>query len=151
MILKALEALADSRLFRRARPPERALDIIIWWEWRRIAYNLILGVTGAVSAIIILLTGLLTEHAGGEAIYAAGSPLFELLAVILYAIIANVCFTGGWILELVSRRIWRTRAEAFGEIALTWGTLCSVLLTLIPAALAVMIGTYRIIANGWKN
>jgi len=66
-------------------------------------------------------------------------------------IMANVCFTGGWILELLSRRLWGPRAEAFGEIAFTWGTLCSVLLTLTPAALTVVIGTCRILARGWNH
>lgn len=151
MLYTALEILTRRRLFRRERPPERAWDVIVWWESRRIPYNLIVGATGIASAMVILLTGFVTEHVGGEAIFVAGSPLFEILAVILYGIAANLCFTGGWILELLSRRLWGTRAEAFGEIAFTWGTLCSVLVTLVPAGLAVVIGAYRILAHGWKN
>jgi hypothetical protein len=84
----------------------------------------------------------------GDAIGVPASPLFAIFAVVIYGIMANVCFTGGWIFELLSRRIWGPRAEAFGEIAFTWGTLCSVLLTLLPAALTVVFGAYRIIANG---
>jgi hypothetical protein len=139
------------RLFRRARPPERAWDVVGWWESRRIPYNLIIGATGIVSAIVMLLTGFVTEHLIGEAIGVPSSPLFALAAVIVYGLMANVCFTGGWILELLSRRIWGTRAEAFGEIAFTWGLLCSVLLTLVPAALTVVVGAYCIVAHGWKN
>jgi hypothetical protein len=67
-----------------------------------------------------------------------------------YGIMANICFTVGWVLELLRHRIWGARAEAFGEIAFTWGTLCSILLTLVPAALTVVFGAYRIIANGRK-
>ena len=150
MLLKALEVLSHWRLFRRSRPPERTRDVIVWWESRRIPYNLIIGVTGIISAMVVLLTGFLTEPVGGDAIGAASSPLFEILASIIYGIMANICFTGGWILELISRRIWGARADAFGEIAFTWGTLCSILLTLAPAALAVVVVAYRIISNGWK-
>jgi len=151
MILKALEMLAGWRLFRRVRPPERALDIIRWWESRRIPYNLIVAVVGIASGLIMLMTELATEHVTGEALDATRSPLFEIFAVIIFAMMANICFTGGWILELLSRRLWGTRAEAFGEIAFTWGTLGSIFLTLVPAALTVVAGTYRILGTVLKN
>jgi hypothetical protein len=151
MVYKALEMLTRWPLFRRARPPERTRDIIAWWESRRIPYNLIVGAAGIASAIVMLITGFVTEHVVGEAIGVPGSPFFAIVAVIVYGIMANICFTGGWILELVSRHIWGTRAEAFGEIAFTWGTLCSVLLTLVPAAITVVVGAFRIVAVGWKH
>jgi hypothetical protein len=99
----------------------------------------------------MLITGFVTDHIIGEAIGVPGSPFFAIVAVIVYGIMANICFTGGWILELLSRRIWGTRAEAFGEIAFTWGTVGSVFLTLVPAGLTVVVGVYRIVANGWRN
>jgi hypothetical protein len=151
MIGKTLELVARWSLFRRARPPERSWDVIAWWESRRIPYNLIVGASGIASAIVMLMTGFVTEHIVGEATGTPGSPFFAMVAVIVYGIMANICFTGGWVLELLSRRIWGTRAEAFGEIAFTWGTLGSVLLTLVPAGLTVVVGTYRILANSWKN
>jgi hypothetical protein len=106
---------------------------------------------GIASAIVMLITGFVTEHVIGEAIGVPGSPFFAIVAVIVYGSMANICFTGGWILELLSRRIWGTRAEAFGEIAFTWGTLCSVLLTLVPAAITVVVGAFRNLAEGWKH
>jgi hypothetical protein len=151
MVYKALKMLTRWPLFRRERPSERTWDIVAWWESRRISYNLIVGAAGIASAIVMLITGFVTEHVVGEAIGVPGSPFFAIVAVIVYGIMANICFTGGWILELVSRRIWGTRAEAFGEIAFTWGTLCSVLLTLVPAAITVVVGAFRIVADGWKH
>jgi hypothetical protein len=35
--------------------------------------------------------------------------------------------------------------------AFSWGTLGSVLLTLLPVVVTVVVGAYRILANGWKN
>jgi hypothetical protein len=151
MLYKALETLTRWSLFRRARPPERNWDVIAWWESRRIPYNLIVGAAGISSAIIMLITSLVTENFIGEAIGVPGSSLFAIIAVAFYAVMANVCFTGGWVLELLSRRIWGARAEAFGEIAFTWGTLCSVLLTLVPAGITVLVGAIRVLAGGWKH
>ncbi len=148
MSVIALDTLARWSLFRRARPPERSWDVIAWWESRRIPYNLIVGATGVASAIVMLIIGFVTGHVVGGGF---GSPLFAAFAVIIYGIMANICFTGGWILELLSRRIWGARAEAFGEIAFTWGTLGSVLLTLVPAVLTVVVGAYRVLSNGWKS
>jgi hypothetical protein len=150
MVSKALELLSRWRLFKRERRLERTWEVIVWWESRRIPYNLIVGATGVVSAIVILLTGLVTEYPVADAIGVSGSPLLEIFAVIIYGIMANICFTGGWVLELFSQRIWGARAEAFGEIAFTWGMLGSVFLTLVPAVLVVGLGAYRIIAHGWK-
>jgi hypothetical protein len=150
MLYRALEMLTRWRLFRRLKSPERTWDVIGWWESRRIPYNVIVGGAGIVSGAVMLTMGFVTEHVPGEAID-PGSPLFAMIAVLFYVIMANVCFTGGWILELLSRRLWGPRAEAFGEIAFTWGTLCSVLLTLTPAALTVVIGTCRILARGWNH
>lgn len=120
MLYKTLEALTRRPLFRRERPPERARDVVVWWESRRIPFNLIVGAAGIASALVMLLMGLVTENVVVGAIDAQGSPIFAIVAVIFYGIAANICFTGGWILELLSRRLWGTRAEAFGEIAFTW-------------------------------
>lgn len=144
MLHKPIAMLTRLRLFRRTQPTQTDWEIIAWWESRRIPYNLIVGATGIVSCAIVLLTALVTEKLFGEPIGLSGSPLFEILAVVIYAIMANVCFTGGWILEVLSRRIWDDRAEAFGEIAFTWGTLGSIVLTLIPAAVITAVGIYKI-------
>jgi hypothetical protein len=65
--------------------------------------------------------------------------------------VSSQCVRPVWILELLSRRIWESRAEAFGEIAFTWGTLFSVLFTLVPAAVTVVVGACRTLAGGWAN
>jgi uncharacterized membrane protein YeiB len=134
MLISALEALVRRPLFRRGRSPECSWDVIAWWESRRIPYNLIVGAAGIASAIVMLIMGFATEPVVGDNL---GSPLFAIFAVTMYGIMANICFTAGWVLELLSRRIWGTRAEAFGEIAFTWGTLASVIVTLIPAGVNV--------------
>ena len=68
MVYKALKMLIRWPLFRRERPSERTWDIVAWWESRRIPYNLIVGAAGIASAIVMLITGFVTEHVVGEAI-----------------------------------------------------------------------------------
>lgn len=151
MIVDALRKLVHLPLLSRPRPPVRSWDIISWWESRRLIYNVLVGAAGVTSVIIILMTGYVTEHMTGEAIGIPDPSFLAIIAVILYGLMANVCFTGGWILELLSRRLWGTRAEAFGEIAFTWGLLGSVILTLCPAAIIVLYAAVSIISHSWKH
>jgi len=147
MAFDAFGKLIRLPLFSRNQSPVRAWDVVAWWESRRIPYNLIVGAAGIASGVIILATAYVTEKIIGEAIGLPDPPFFAIIAVVLYGIMANVCFTGGWILELLSRRMWGTRAEAFGEIAFTWGTFGSVLLTLLPAAVIVILGLYGVLTH----
>jgi hypothetical protein len=51
-------------------------------------------------------TALASERLIGDSIGLPGSPFFAFMAVALYGIMTNVGFTGGWILELLSRLVW---------------------------------------------
>lgn len=79
------------------------------------------------------------ERRGGAAIGLPDSPLFAIAGVLLYGIIANVCYTGGWITELLVARFWRADRSRFGPIAFTLGTGFSVFATLVPAAAVVVL------------
>jgi hypothetical protein len=54
-----------------------------------------------------------------------------------YGIGANACFTGGWIVEIIVRKIWREQAGAFGRISFALGFVFSLLLTLAPSILFI--------------
>lgn len=94
-----------------------------WWEARRIPFNLIVGAVGVLASAALLLIALISEHVIGERIGWPDPPLIAVLAVALYAIGANVCFTGGWISELVVRRTWPEEADRFGGLAFALGWL----------------------------
>jgi hypothetical protein len=47
----------------------------------------------------------------------------------------------------LSRRVWGDRAQAFGEIAFTLGTVASVFLTLIPGVLVALLGIYVVMSH----
>ena len=129
-----------SRLFSRRTPAESTWAIVKWWELRRIPYNLIVGLTGIVGGAVSMAFALAAERRGLEVPW-PDPPLFVLVFVGLYGIAANVCFTGGWMSELMARRIWGARAEAYGEISFCVGMVFSVLLTLLPTVLfGVLVG-----------
>lgn len=124
--------LTRSRLFSRAIPAQSTWGIVKWWELRRAPYNLIVGLTGIVGGGVSLALALAAEWRGIEVPF-PDPPLFVIILVVIYGIAANFCFTGGWISELVARRIWGARAEAYGEISFCFGMVFSVFLTLLPS------------------
>lgn len=140
--------MGQFRLFQRDGTYDGFWNVIFWWEARRLPYNMIVGLSGALSGLLILGNGFVTERVLGEPIGLPDPPVFAVIAVIAYGIMANVCFTGGWIAELLSRRVWGDRVAAFGEVALTLVTIFSVLLTLLPAAGIISISCFKMLSHG---
>ncbi len=74
-------------------------------------------------------------------------PLFALFAVVIYGIMANVCFTGGWLAELVLRKIWLREADRFATLSFSLGLLFSVLLTLAPGIVVGAAGVFKLVGH----
>jgi hypothetical protein len=124
-------------LFNRKEAQKSAWSVIVWWEARRIFYNLILGVTGILTIAVCFGSAAIGEHYIGIPIGLPGSPLFALFGIAAFVIMANVCYTGGWIAELVARKIWKDQADNFGKIVFFLGLSFSVLLTLVPSVIVI--------------
>ena len=118
------------RLFSRRETAPGTSDIIKWWELRRIPYNLAVGATGVFTVVVTI-----ASEKFGEPFGLPDPPIIAVFAVLAYGIGANVCFTGGWIVEIVARKLWRDRVGAFAQISFALGLVFSVLLTLAPAFL----------------
>lgn len=131
LILKLL----DFRLFARREAATTPMAVIKWWELRRIPYNLVVATTGIVTCVIVLLEDAMAANVTGAFMAFPNPPVIGVIAIILYGLMANVCYTGGWITELLVRAIWRERAGDFGPITFALGFLLSVLLTLAPIVL----------------
>lgn len=69
-------------------------QIIIWWEIRRILYNIIVLIAGILSIIIM------TKTASGRVQLEAGEDLCEPIMIPIFAILCNIGYTLGWITEL---------------------------------------------------
>lgn len=120
--------------------------VIVWWEVRRVPYNFIVGITGILSCLLVLASGYVMErHLHSEA-WLPDPPLFGVTAVLIYGIMANVCYTGGWVAELLARVGGAERARHFGEVAWVLGTGFSALVTCIPAVVCWLAIVLKLIA-----
>jgi hypothetical protein len=135
------------QFFARSSNPTDTWHTIAWWEARRIPYNLIVGMTGVLSGALCFVTGMLCEHFLGDPIGIPDPPYFALLAVAAYGLMANLCYTGGWVAELLVRKIWPEQANAFGKISFFLGLIFSILLTLVPGIVVPTIGGVRLVAH----
>ncbi len=134
------------RLFRRSTSLNR-YEIVGWWELRRLPYNLVVGATGIVTVVIMVVTSIICEKRIGVAIGMPDPPIFAIFGIVAYGMAANACFTAGWVVELVLGEVWGVRSPRFAEIAFGLGLLGSVLLTLLPAAVTVVMAVATL--AGW--
>lgn len=141
MVVSLLRSIRASRLIRRDRPLESTWEIIGWWEARRIPFNLIVGATGVTTSISILLMSFAYEQISRVPVQWPDPPIFMIVPVIMFAVMANVCYTGGWIVELLIRRAWPDEMSGLGTVSLALGITFAVIVTLLPIPLfALLIG-----------
>jgi hypothetical protein len=103
-------------------------EIILWWERRRIGYNVAVGVVGFVSVAVLLSLGrnLVTEQ---EPLF---SPFLLFVGILLYGICANLCYTFGWFTELALRKFGNTDTSRFAASAFKTGLALSCVVTSLP-------------------
>jgi ABC-type branched-subunit amino acid transport system permease subunit len=128
-----LARLKTSAVCRRDTAIKSSWDAIGWWEARRVPFNLIVGIAGIFSCIVAVVVGLGSYFLFHGELPLPGSPGLSLMAIILYAVLANLCFTGGWVAEIVVRKLWPHEADRFATLSFCLGVVFSVLLTLTPA------------------
>ncbi len=93
MLFRALEQ-SNKRL---SDPARNALDVILWWEWRRIPYNLIVGSWG------LMCLWLYSAAIQGSGHLEAGDDAIEPMALLVAPILVNLCYTIGGPVELLLR------------------------------------------------
>jgi hypothetical protein len=150
MRANAFHRLRASVLCRREAPVTSAKDLIGWWESRRIAFNLIVGTAGILTSIIVGVVGLRSSILFGSDFGLPNPPLFALFGVVIYGIMANICYTGGWMAELVVRRIWPHEADRFATLSCTTGLVFSVTLTLAPGIFAAAGGLFGLLVHAYR-
>jgi hypothetical protein len=115
------------------------LALLGWWESRRPAFNLIVGGTGVVTLGAVNLLAWLPPHP-------VGLPLLQVLPlIVIYGVLANVCYSGGFLAELMLRRVLGPGAPRPGPALLRMGLTFSVGLTLFPIGLASIDWLIRVV------
>jgi len=135
VIVRILRAVRSSALGSRRAPLQSAWQVIGWWEARRLVFNLIVGAAGIGTAGIILIVALISERLLGGPIGMPDPPIVAVLGVVLFAAGANVCYTGGWLAELLVKRAWPDESEQFGASTFAMGLIFAVAVTLAPVVL----------------
>ena len=109
-------------------------QVILWWELRRILYNAVLLVIGvsSIAAMEIIMNDFLPK--GEDAV----EPLALVFGVVVYGFMANVCYTIGWITELLLRRGDPERARQTGTLFFKLGFVASCVLTTFPLWIACL-------------
>ncbi|HEY9867575.1 MAG TPA: hypothetical protein V6D08_00085 [Candidatus Obscuribacterales bacterium] len=88
--------------------PRTAWSVIAWWEARRIVVNLVVGIAGLPTVVVL-------------ALFTSASFCWILEGIVAYAIAANVCYTAGSASELLARRWWAEKSKYLGPILFTLG------------------------------
>jgi hypothetical protein len=104
------------------------LSTLRWWESRRLLYNQVVGATGLFT---LAVAGLI----GPE----GGMPIAMMPQVALvYGVMANICYSMGWGIELAARLLWGRQSPRLGPLLFREGLIFSVGLTLLPVLLMTM-------------
>jgi hypothetical protein len=104
--------------------PRSAWSIIGWWELRRVLYNLALALVGGVCCTLFVLFMSLMLEPGEDAV--------EPLALPVAVVLANMAYTGGWVVELLVRLIRRNRHPHVGPKLLKVGLVFTLVVVLLP-------------------
>ena len=143
----ALRRLRSLPLFRRDGPITSARAAIGWWEARRVPYNQIVGSAGIVTCMVIAVVGLGSCFFFNSEFGLPDPPLFAIFGIIMYGILTNLCYTGGWIAELIVRRAWPEEADQFASRSFSLGLFLSALLTLTPATVVGVAGIFKLASH----
>jgi hypothetical protein len=111
-------------------------SLLRWWESRRLFYNKVVGMTGLVT-----LAGVIVMHPDRANFFAPGM----VVAVLAYGVCANICYSLGWLAEMLASRIWGRQAPDMGPLLFREGLVLSVGLTLFPLLVITLFTIARVL------
>lgn len=123
-LVEALYPLPDFR-----RTP---LSSLRWWESRRVFFNKVVGATGLVTLAGVSVLSMLPPHPVPFGLADA------LIGAVIYGVLANGCYSFGWVMDVIAQRVWGRKAPDLGPLLFRQGLIFSVGLTLFPLLLASM-------------
>lgn len=108
-------------------PGERsALQIIAWWEIRRIPFNILIGTIGIISLILLF------KFVGEAEVSHPEEDIIEPISLLLAPFGINFCYTFGWIGEIAFSRIWKVNDPKLGTKLLQTGTGITLFFAILP-------------------
>lgn len=109
--------------------------------------QLVVGTAGMLSCFVVGVVGIGSSILFHSDFGLPDPPLFGLLGILLYGVLANLCFTGGWVAELIVRRVSPQEADRLATLSFTLGLVFSVLLTLAPGIVVGAAGIFGVVRH----
>jgi len=109
----------------------RPWDAIAWWEKRRYLFNFAILVAGIASVLVVEIIGSHLVKPGED----LEEPFGIVIGVIAYAVAANLCYSLGWITELLWSWGDTSSTEALRPKIFRLGIIVSIVVTLLPCIL----------------
>ena len=116
-------------------------QIVIWWEKRRIPYNLIVGMIGFISLLLFFLF----ISKSGE--LQPGEDAVEPIALFIAPILVNIGYTLGWFVEGTLRIFKRKKFRRVSQELMQVGLFFSVAVVILPAAFWFLRFLWVIVTN----
>ena len=120
-------------LFSPPPSPISWANVILWWEIRRIPYNIFVGLYG-ILCLFIFLWAMTTSGPSDD-----GEDFFEPFALFVAPFVVNLCYTLGWLVEVAARTLLPSLSPRFGPSLMKVGIGFSVFVISIPAVISVVI------------
>jgi|CZKF01.1.fsa_nt_gi hypothetical protein len=119
--------LVPEFLFQGIEDATRA-KVFGWWESRRLRYNLLVGIVGLVTWLLVLIAGSAAVKPGVD----FEEPIAMIFGPFIYGLMANICYTFGPVFDVVRYR----RSPRVGLFKA--GLIFSIVLTALPGLWAVI-------------
>jgi uncharacterized BrkB/YihY/UPF0761 family membrane protein len=102
-------------------------EIVRWWEIRRLPFNVLVGLVGVATWLLVMTAGSAAVRPGED----FEEPIVMIFGPPIYAVLANICYTFGWIVDMTYYR-GAPRRRLFKA-----GLIFSIVLTALPGLWAV--------------
>ncbi len=116
--------------------------LLRWWEARRPLFNLVVGGAGLVTLGVV---GVVTALPPAPLHPFAWGPLAR--GVVVYGVLANVCYSLGWAAEMGMRTLWREEAPLAGPALFRQGLSFALGLTLLPIPVVCLGWVVRLVTH----
>jgi hypothetical protein len=110
--------------------------VVVWWEVRRIPFNVIVGAYGLLCLLVFFWA------IGTSGRLEPGEDAVEPIALLAAPFGINALYTLGWLVEVPSRLFRRDLSPRFGPVLLKLGFALGLFLITVPAGFWV---GYRIL------
>ncbi|MGD0765363.1 MAG: hypothetical protein ABR978_03560 [Dehalococcoidia bacterium] len=102
MVIVPVVRLFLGPLARVPQQPRHWYDVIVWWELRRIPFNLIVGIVGMACVVLIIYVDTLPPPLPPKE-----ADFDYFVATGMGAIVANFLYAVGWVCEIAVRSLPR--------------------------------------------